>query len=153
MIGDDLLDPEIRQQELRNWTDRIAGVRFQAEGPAVAWPPKGRMTCPVCKGEALASVMGPSAIELDQCSKCGGLWFDWGEAGIFTDRKAEFQKMLDEAFVGAKSADRDCPRCDESMLRAAVKGKIEIDQCPSCEGLWLDDTELETLLTLLPAQT
>ncbi|MCG3146867.1 MAG: hypothetical protein PCFJNLEI_00301 [Verrucomicrobiae bacterium] len=38
-----------------------------------------------------------------------------------------------------------CPKCGQKLL-VEHYGKIEVDVCPSCRGLWLDANELETIL-------
>ena len=38
----------------------------------------------------------------------------------------------------------NCPRCDAQLKTEKYKG-IEVDKCPSCEGLWLDHAELDQL--------
>lgn len=38
-----------------------------------------------------------------------------------------------------------CPRCDRRILTTIVKGKVELEQCPDCRGLWLDAGELARL--------
>ncbi len=38
-----------------------------------------------------------------------------------------------------------CPKCGE-VLQAVHFGKIEIDRCFGCKGLWLDDGQLEKLI-------
>jgi Zn-finger nucleic acid-binding protein len=38
-----------------------------------------------------------------------------------------------------------CPVCKESMIALELH-EIEIDYCSSCEGIWLDDGELEALM-------
>ncbi|MBN2367245.1 MAG: zf-TFIIB domain-containing protein [Calditrichaeota bacterium] len=39
----------------------------------------------------------------------------------------------------------DCPVCKTPMLILEYQ-QIEIDYCPSCQGIWLDQGELELLL-------
>lgn len=39
-----------------------------------------------------------------------------------------------------------CPKCPTSELEAVVVDDIEVDRCPSCEGIWFDKTELGHLL-------
>jgi uncharacterized protein len=39
----------------------------------------------------------------------------------------------------------DCPRCQQPMF-IALKGDIEIDHCPNCQGIWLDKGELEKII-------
>jgi Zn-finger nucleic acid-binding protein len=38
-----------------------------------------------------------------------------------------------------------CPFCDEPMLILEYQ-EIELDYCPSCEGIWLDEGELEAMI-------
>ena len=38
-----------------------------------------------------------------------------------------------------------CPKCG-LRLAAEQNGKVEIDVCPSCRGVWLDANELETIV-------
>lgn len=37
-----------------------------------------------------------------------------------------------------------CPNCS-SQMRISSRMGVEIDQCPSCKGVWLDRGELEKL--------
>jgi len=43
----------------------------------------------------------------------------------------------------------ECPKCHEPMFVVEFEG-IEIDTCPSCEGVWLDGGELEALVGTPP---
>lgn len=38
----------------------------------------------------------------------------------------------------------NCPRCSATLKMQNFKG-IEVDRCPSCEGMWLDHGELDQL--------
>ena len=38
----------------------------------------------------------------------------------------------------------NCPRCRTELRIEKYKG-IEVDKCPSCEGMWLDHSELDQL--------
>ena len=39
----------------------------------------------------------------------------------------------------------DCPGCREPMLVLELD-EVEVDYCPGCKGIWLDEGELELLL-------
>lgn len=42
----------------------------------------------------------------------------------------------------------DCPKCNANMVERSVEvlhGKVVIDQCSSCKGLWFDNGEAEQL--------
>lgn len=38
-----------------------------------------------------------------------------------------------------------CPKCGQTLTTEKY-GTVDIDVCPSCKGLWLDATELDTIL-------
>jgi len=39
----------------------------------------------------------------------------------------------------------NCPKCNHELARKYYKGKIEVDSCPNCRGMWLDSYELDQL--------
>lgn len=41
----------------------------------------------------------------------------------------------------------DCPVCKEPMIILELN-KVEIDYCPNCSGIWLDEGELELLYSI-----
>lgn len=40
----------------------------------------------------------------------------------------------------------NCPKCAGPSLSPVVVDGIEVDRCPSCEGIWFDKRELTDLL-------
>jgi uncharacterized Zn finger protein (UPF0148 family) len=38
-----------------------------------------------------------------------------------------------------------CPKCGHPLV-AEPYGKVEVDVCPACKGIWLDANELETII-------
>lgn len=38
-----------------------------------------------------------------------------------------------------------CPKCASELIRKFYKGMLEVDYCPNCWGMWLDDSELDKL--------
>jgi Zn-finger nucleic acid-binding protein len=41
-----------------------------------------------------------------------------------------------------------CPDCSNVQLIARERSTIEIDECPTCRGVWLDRGELDKLIAL-----
>ncbi len=41
----------------------------------------------------------------------------------------------------------DCPVCNKPMIILELN-KVEIDYCPNCSGIWLDEGELELLYSI-----
>lgn len=105
------------------------------------------MNCVKCSG-ALQRVE-LADLEVDQCDRCAGIWFDAREL----DRVLN-QKSID-ALRRRSTPDQEgdarrgrCPRCKgggEMIRVASTLGPIHIDTCPVCGGQWLDGGELEVL--------
>jgi hypothetical protein len=84
---------------------------------------------------------------------CGGAWFDNFELRKFDEpHEAEGARLLnlkrDDAVTIDRSKQRPCPKCEDViMLRhfLSVKEEVEVDECPSCGGIWLDFGELARL--------
>lgn len=113
------------------------------------------MKCPVCHHNLTEVEAGD--IKVDICKDgCGGIWFDHfelekvdehhehaGEALLDIERKEGVKVRLDEK--------RPCPRCSGiTMMKHffSLKRKVEIDECASCGGVWLDAGELRDIRTL-----
>jgi len=92
-------------------------------------------------------------IELDYCTNCRGVWFDSGEIDLLMQSvKVKCPELevnnivnLPEAETGEKPL--KCPICGQNMKEAAVGNPaVNIDACPSSDGLWFDRGELREIL-------
>lgn len=111
------------------------------------------INCPAC-GKKMLKVYFPSqGINLDVCADgCGGIYFDNRELDKF-DEKHEDITPLVEIFEGKtfqkvdESDTRICPVCGMKMVKnfAGPKHEVEIDECYSCGGKFLDNNELEKI--------
>jgi len=113
------------------------------------------MKCPR-DGTVLAKVI-VAGIELDKCHQCDGIWCDHGEMERLRDKKISDVEELLEAKYGDPSFQRGrldsrmrCPRCGENarLIEYSVSyGKpVRLDRCQQCYGIWLDDSELNTVV-------
>jgi Zn-finger nucleic acid-binding protein len=84
-------------------------------------------------------------IIIDQCAKCGGIWFD--EAELFRAKQGEAEKieMLDAEILRTPSPIENstlfCPRSEAAMHRFTDKylpQDIVLVRCPLCHGIWLN---------------
>ena len=104
------------------------------------------MKCPKCSG-AMSSV-SHQGIDVDRCTKCGGLWFDMLEAEDL--KKLSGSKAID---TGDKKAGKEqnkigkikCPKDSAAMLRMVVNGQPHIwyESCPVCYGTYFDAGEFK----------
>ena len=126
-----------------------------------------RLPCPVCLGTRLEKTRltaGGTALVLDSCRRCGGIWFELGERQRL--RRLQPEQLWDK-FALRKSAfrapchncyalmDRNgdvcpscgwrnvihCPSCDRP-LHVEEHAGLRLDECKSCQGVWFDHVEL-----------
>jgi Zn-finger nucleic acid-binding protein len=109
------------------------------------------MRCAKCPGELVIKKVG--AVAVNQCDGCHGVWFDRRE--LDTVLKAGAAKLLEHGggapYRSGEGADDAlegvCPRCSLVLERhdsLAVEG-LHFDQCPGCQGVWLDQGEAQKL--------
>ena len=105
--------------------------------------------CPRCPDSSLH--LTDYVIEkVDVCPDCSGMYFDSGELEELNQLVDDFFAVkLDEPEIeNVPAVERDfkpaCPGCGEEMLPHQV-GQVWIDQCPKCQGLWVDHGEVGAL--------
>lgn len=117
------------------------------------------MTCPAC-GVALAKVTMDDII-VDVCEGgCGGVWFDSFELQKFDEPYEEAgRELLDVRIDRGSSVDQSrrlrCPKCEHTVLMRhffSVKQEVEVDECPSCAGFWLEVGELRKIRSEFPSE-
>ena len=109
--------------------------------------------CPACGKEMKKVYMKEQGIYLDVClDGCGGIYFDNREYKKFDEKHEDISPLL-EAFEGKtfkKVSESDtiiCPICHQEMVKhiASAKYEIQIDDCYSCGGIFLDHSELDRI--------
>jgi Zn-finger nucleic acid-binding protein len=87
-------------------------------------------------------------IFLDQCGKCGGIWFDQSE--LYRSRQGEAEKVesLDSTTLWSPSetenVDLKCPRDRAVLIKFSDKyfpQGIIVARCTLCDGFWLNRGE------------
>jgi len=91
------------------------------------------------------------SLVVDVCQGgCGGIWFDAFELQrVDEDKEVAGERLLhiqrDPKIQVDSTRKRDCPRCSAVKLKRhffSPKRRVEVDECPSCGGYWLDAGEL-----------
>jgi Zn-finger nucleic acid-binding protein len=105
------------------------------------------MLCPKCNSELVTKKV--ENVEVDQCAKCSGVWFDFDELRQVLDKDMQ-DGLLNriENNEGDDSKKTPCPKCGGQGNMVDVVDPvhdIHIDTCPVCYGQWLDGGEYEKL--------
>jgi len=109
--------------------------------------------CPAC-GKIMRKVFIPSeGINVDICvDGCGGIYLDNREFNKFDEQAENIDEIL-KAVEGKtfepvdESLPRSCPVCGSRMVKnyASAKREIQVDDCYSCGGKFLDNGELQKI--------
>lgn len=111
------------------------------------------LKCPAC-GKDMEKVFIPNlGINLDICTDgCGGIYFDNREFERFDEKDEDISKILEKIsgkeFASVdQSQTRICPNCGTKMVKnsSSIHKKIEVDDCYSCGGKFLDNNELQKI--------
>jgi Zn-finger nucleic acid-binding protein len=113
--------------------------------------------CPICNIAMTPKNIGP--VEIDECSKCKGVWFDKNELRRAKDAEdsdlnwKDFEIWKHKDQFKAKPSLLKCPVC-KTATHAINYGSnhIEIDYCPTCKGTWLEKGEFKKIIHALEQQ-
>jgi Zn-finger nucleic acid-binding protein len=83
------------------------------------------------------------------CHKCSGAWLPSKFVNSFGDTLpffvGDFYEQL--AINTTSTSERECPE-GHGPLDCAHYGRIELDWCADCEGVWFDNGELKAVATI-----
>lgn len=115
------------------------------------------MNCPTCALDLEVKLAGP--IEVDECSKCGGAWFEDDELRKAKDAwdldlnwmDFDLWKEWDSLNLGASGL--SCPSCSRSLVTVRYADTaVRVDCCPECRGMWLERGEFAGIVDALTAE-
>jgi Zn-finger nucleic acid-binding protein len=103
------------------------------------------MKCPRCNDCALKPItIKPLNVELIRCTSCNGLWSDKEKLGQVLGEQAT--SKLEIPAYAMKSVNASCPACEVSLYEFCYPNtEIQVDSCKTCEGVWLDDKEINAI--------
>jgi Zn-finger nucleic acid-binding protein len=94
-------------------------------------------------------------VEIDTCPKCQGNWLDEGEMskvlGMMEDMLGGEPVAMKELTDRQPGQHLPCPLCADAPMDPyffSYQGKIVIDRCPRCQGIWLDGGELKQAIRI-----
>lgn len=110
------------------------------------------LKCPEC-GDGLKEVYAEAnygrVLLLEQCQRCGGVWFDRWELYFLEESSARSLGAFDIKSFMAENPDTvgtgQCPKCSVKLVEFKDPGlpkDCAIERCTGCGGLWLNRGEL-----------
>ena len=115
------------------------------------------MNCPNC--DATLTIHSMHGVEVDECPKCHGLWFDPSEFEDTFDlaepaiRWMDIDIWTDADTLEADWSSRVCPICGKELATMSYQSTGEtIDYCIERHGIWLDKGEFENILLALESE-
>jgi len=91
-----------------------------------------------------------SALKINRCPECGGIWLDKGELSDLNELGEFYIENLDKKNNSGKIKNRirECPRCSLVLqpVHPPDNKELIVDRCNGCKGLWLDNGELLKLV-------
>jgi len=106
------------------------------------------MRCPDC--ELDMDTVTRNGVTVDQCPRCGSLWFDRGEIKHYLEWAADGlrdNRIGDQHFQLVSGAPTDeCPHCSTNGFKRGSFKTASFGACMSCGGLYLHRSDFLKLL-------
>ena len=115
------------------------------------------MNCPTCKIALETKSAGP--VEVDACPQCQGVWYEGEELRLAKDASdsdlnwLDFEIWKDWDSLELKLKKMACPGCNQNLVGVRyAKTPVEVDCCPACKAIWLEEGELAAIVDALKAE-
>lgn len=121
-------------------------MSFKAKASQKKIPPVAEPICPRCGGKLEVAWM-KSRRSCKSCATCGGMAVNVG--ALKKSFEPESIAQIVQQAKAHEAAGCMCPNCGSSMslLKVAVgRRQIEIDVCGTCQTVWYDKDEFESLV-------
>ncbi|MBI3535704.1 MAG: zf-TFIIB domain-containing protein [Deltaproteobacteria bacterium] len=103
------------------------------------------LNCPKCT-TVMDAVLTRAGVIIDVCKGCKGVWLDQGELNFFVKNKKLLDNFNIHGLHGSEEQLFRCPKCNINMKAGQIPGfKHEIEECPSCKGLFFDEHEFKKI--------
>lgn len=111
------------------------------------------LICPACGNDMRKVFIASRGINVDICTEgCGGIFFDNREFKMFDNPEEDIDDILNavennDFDTVDDTQERICPACGVKMVKnfANRQQDVQIDECYSCGGKFLDHGELTKL--------
>ncbi|OGK62605.1 hypothetical protein A2334_03470 [Candidatus Roizmanbacteria bacterium RIFOXYB2_FULL_38_10] len=109
------------------------------------------MKCPTCLIEL--SKKEYNGIEVDECIKCGGMWFEAQEVDQLEDTVLNQDEFKNTMITHVRDSEKNCPKCEQRMKKFNYRWEdLELDYCAKSDGYWLDKGEEKRITEIITQQ-
>ena len=115
------------------------------------------MNCPTCNIALETKSAGP--VEVDACPQCQGVWYEGEELRLTKDASdtdlnwLDFEIWKDWDSLELKLKKMACPNCNQNLVCVRYAATpVEVDCCPACKAIWLEEGELAAIVDALKAE-
>ncbi|TES90832.1 MAG: hypothetical protein E3J88_03535 [Anaerolineales bacterium] len=106
------------------------------------------MKCPKCSIEL--EKKSYRGIEVDHCSNCNGMWFDFQELDQLEDKAYNEDELKGTVMFSSTPTEQLCPHCGSQLRRFQYRlHSLELEYCENKHGYWLDEGEEKRVLELM----
>ena len=103
------------------------------------------MKCPNCNHNL--EITNYEGIEVNQCSNCKGIWFDFKELDELEDTVLNEDDVKGTLVWDKKPSERKCPKCAKLMMGFNYRlNDLYLEYCENKHGYWLDKGEEERVI-------
>lgn len=107
------------------------------------------LNCPKCDKSMSQVHSSKRGISLDKCTSCHGFWIEKSDLDKLFKQEYDFNfsHYLDPHSLHKK--DLECPLCGHKLFQGKTKqNNLEIELCRTCEGVYVDQGELNQLINI-----
>jgi Zn-finger nucleic acid-binding protein len=106
------------------------------------------MVCPKCGSELKKEIY--RGIEVDQCIKCKGMWFDLQELDQLENEAFDVENLKGTLMLTSQPTTNKCPHCQSNLRQFEYRfTSLILEYCVNQHGYWLDAGEGERVLQLM----
>jgi Zn-finger nucleic acid-binding protein/ribosomal protein S27AE len=106
------------------------------------------MKCPI--DGSLLNQVKRHKMEVDECSKCKGMWLTPLQLDQLEDIKFNVDYLKGSILVSSVETSLPCPVCQAHLYEFNYRyHQLRLDHCPKQHGFWLDSSEDKRVLEIM----
>ena len=106
------------------------------------------MKCPNCSNDLTSEEY--KGIQVNNCSKCGGMWFDGKEVDQLEDTVFSQDDFKNSMITNVRESEKTCPKCEKKLRTFNYRWEnLELEYCAKGDGFWVDKNEEKRITEIM----